>query len=387
MNTTSRNLLILLLLIVWGLYTILVYRGCYDTLCTSCGDSASTLVPSDTTNPYDLAFKWSSPQAYVNPGFTQIRDDLKAKASETNIVEIVGLYFAEEAESEEAGAALGLARAEEIRKKYFADLPDYMVRLSAKLAEDVPSNAKTGFFEASEFGFISPENDKSLGFLWSNPKPFATNAFDAVKDSIQAGMTDNNILEIIGLYYEGETTPEGIENIGLERAKLIRKQFFPDIPEDRIRLRARANPDVESAKRNYFESAIFEWISPKETGTSTVEELDDRIIIRFAYNSTVKEIDPKVDEYLIKLAKRVNQTGESITIVGHADSSGPSDYNEELGMRRATQIKNILIKDGVSADVIAISSMGERQPVASNDTEQGQRENRRAEVRLIKKED
>ena len=46
----------------------------------------------------------------------------------------------------------------------------------------------------------------------------------------------------------------------------------------------------------------------------------------------------------------------------------------------------VLVGFGAGADQIEASSKGESQPVASNDTEEGRHENRRVEVRLIKKQ-
>ena len=42
----------------------------------------------------------------------------------------------------------------------------------------------------------------------------------------------------------------------------------------------------------------------------------------------------------------------------------------------------ILVANGVSADIIDVSGMGETQPVASNDTEEGRAKNRRVEIHV-----
>lgn len=52
---------------------------------------------------------------------------------------------------------------------------------------------------------------------------------------------------------------------------------------------------------------------------------------------------------------------KGINVVGHADRSGPSDYNDKLAMRRATTIKKELIARGISADMISISGRGENE--------------------------
>ncbi len=385
MTTTSRNLLILFLLIAWVLYTVLVYRGCYDTLCPPCGEQeeAVIIIPPGADNPYDLSFSWANDTPYVKQTFTSIQDSLIQQTTETKILSITGKYFPEE-EAPSGFENMGMARAERIRSQLFGELPRSHIRLKTSVFSFEPEGAKEGFFEASSFDHIEPVNEYPLAFLWMNPKPFTGDGLQAKVDSIMALSNGTDILEITGLYYEGETTAG--QNIGLERAREVREAFFGDLPEDRIRLRARADENVAFAQDHYFQAAQFEWISTEETVSETVEELADRIIIRFPYNSVEKDYDPDVDEYLQKLADRVETTGESVRLTGHTDNTGTPEYNMDLGMRRAQQIRLILINQGVPADQITVESKGETQAVAPNATDEGRHENRRVEVRLIKQE-
>jgi outer membrane protein OmpA-like peptidoglycan-associated protein len=385
MTTSSRNLLILFLIIIWGLYTVFVYKGCYDTLCSSCGggteEEAILIAPSAEESPFDLSFSWDVDTPSVKQAFASVSDSLSGETTEAKILTITGLYFKGE-KAPDGFEDLGLARAYEIRNRLFSDLDDSQVRLRSSMFPSVPEGAREGYFQGARFGHIQPINPYPIAFLWKNPKPFTSDGLDAKLAEIMAEDSGSNILEITGLYFEDETD-EG-QNIGLERARRIREQFFADLPDDRIQLRARADRSVATAKDGYFEAAVFEWVSTEETVSGTVEELADRIIIRFPYNSVEKDYDPAVDEYLDKLAGRVKETGESVQLTGHTDNSGAPDYNMDLGMRRAEQIKNILLQKGVPANLVSTESKGETQAVAPNTTEQGRHENRRVEVRLIK---
>lgn len=51
--------------------------------------------------------------------------------------------------------------------------------------------------------------------------------------------------------------------------------------------------------------------------------------------------------------------GKHIEIVGHADPRGPDEYNAKLGRSRAQSVQDFLIDRGLSASVIAVSTMGE----------------------------
>lgn len=223
-------------------------------------------------------------------------------------------------------------------------------------------------------------------FKWSDPKAYTNENFDSLRQVVLAGMKDKNILEITGMYFEGEPKPDGFDNLGFARAEQIRALFGTAIDEGRIRIRARTMDEREGVQQNPFTASAFEWIVPEEKVAETVEELDDRIIMRFPFGSTEKEYDPKVDEYLKKLAERVKKTGEKVTLTGHTDNVGEDDANIRLGMERARAIKSFLVRNGANPDQIEAVSKGEGQPVASNETEEGRHENRRVEARLIKKQ-
>ncbi|MCB9349728.1 MAG: OmpA family protein [Lewinellaceae bacterium] len=223
-------------------------------------------------------------------------------------------------------------------------------------------------------------------FKWSDPKAYTNENFDSLRQVVLAGMKDNNILEITGMYFEGEPKPEDFANLGFARAEQIRALFGNALVDDRVRIRARTMDDREGVQEHPFSASAFEWIVPEEKVAETVEELDDRIIIRFPFGSTEKEYDPKVDEYLEKLAERMKKTGEKVTLTGHTDNVGEDEANIRLGMERTRAIKSFLVRNGADPDQIETVSKGEGQPVASNETEEGRHENRRVEVRLIKKQ-
>lgn len=225
-----------------------------------------------------------------------------------------------------------------------------------------------------------------IDFKWSDATAFTNDGFDALKQGILAKGTPKGILEITGFYFEGEPKPQGYDNMGFARADKVKALFAGAIPDDRIRLKARLIDEREGVRTGYFEAAQFDWITPEETTAQTVEELDDRIIIRFPFGSAEREYDPNVEEYLDKLSKRLLQTGESVALVGHTDNVGSDETNLKLGRIRAQGIKNLLVGKGVKSDQITVDSKGESQPVATNDTEEGRYENRRAELRLIKKQ-
>ena len=66
-----------------------------------------------------------------------------------------------------------------------------------------------------------------------------------------------------------------------------------------------------------------------------------------------------------------------LKIHGHTDSTGTMEYNRGLAERRAQSAKDYLVNKGISANRIITEGYGEGSPRASNETEEGRRQNRR----------
>lgn len=74
--------------------------------------------------------------------------------------------------------------------------------------------------------------------------------------------------------------------------------------------------------------------------------------------------------------------GSTITAVGHACSRGSANANERFSKLRAETIKQYLIGKGVPGEQISLEWKGDREPAASNDTEEGRKLNRRVELNI-----
>ena len=73
----------------------------------------------------------------------------------------------------------------------------------------------------------------------------------------------------------------------------------------------------------------------------------------------------------------------TVSIAGHTDTTGPTDYNQALSTRRAEAVSEMLGDAGINASRISTTGYGESQPVASNDTRAGRIANRRVEITLM----
>jgi outer membrane protein OmpA-like peptidoglycan-associated protein len=81
---------------------------------------------------------------------------------------------------------------------------------------------------------------------------------------------------------------------------------------------------------------------------------------------------------LDKIATYMKNNKElQLIIEGHTDNVGPSQYNLSLSKRRAQSVEAYLIAQGIDKSRFEAKGYGMQQPVASNDTKEGQRLNRR----------
>lgn len=224
----------------------------------------------------------------------------------------------------------------------------------------------------------------ALTYKYNDPKAYTSPVnFQALKDSILRGKTDDNILEITGLYFKDETTPTGFENMGVARAESARALLSADVMGERVRILHKQVDEFENAKVNPFKSVDFKWVEIK-VEKSEVVQLPDKAVMLFPVNSVGMIEDPVTNKYFDDLAANIQKTGEKIALTGHTDNTGSDESNMDLGLRRAKAIMNILTSKGVDKNIITVESKGETMPVATNDSEAGRHQNRRVELRLIK---
>jgi peptidoglycan-associated lipoprotein len=72
-----------------------------------------------------------------------------------------------------------------------------------------------------------------------------------------------------------------------------------------------------------------------------------------------------------------------ISIEGHCDERGSTEYNLGLGQRRAEAAKNFLISLGITADRMTTVSWGKERPFCTEHTEECWSQNRRAHLVLV----
>ena len=108
---------------------------------------------------------------------------------------------------------------------------------------------------------------------------------------------------------------------------------------------------------------------------------DQRSIIYFEHNSN--ELTQQAYETLNSIIKFTsNRPDLKITVEGFTDSHGNPTYNKQLSKFRADMVKSYLIGQGVSASRINSFGRGPQNPLKSNSSFEGRKQNRRVEIEI-----
>lgn len=115
----------------------------------------------------------------------------------------------------------------------------------------------------------------------------------------------------------------------------------------------------------------------RNTGQELILTLPQDLL--FATDSATLRPDLQQDLRVIA-TNLVNYPRSDVIVVGHTDNTGSAAYNQTLSERRAQSVAQVLRSQGVSANRIQTIGRGLNQPVASNATPEGRRQNRRVEI-------
>lgn len=114
------------------------------------------------------------------------------------------------------------------------------------------------------------------------------------------------------------------------------------------------NTNIDSAKVQGITSILFDY---------------DKFDIRDDMQENIKTNSALVKNKTFKLE-------------GNCDEFGSDEYNFALGLKRANAVKAALVNEGISADSISMTSLGEGNPVCFEKTQECWAKNRRVDLKL-----
>jgi len=141
-------------------------------------------------------------------------------------------------------------------------------------------------------------------------------------------------------------------------------------------------PDLPAATYLADEERELRWIRGVE-----VERRGGALMVRFPSDLLFPvgsaQLTDAAKPRLVGLAETLQRhPGTRLQAQGYADASGPADVNQRLSERRAIAVRDFLVAEGLQPERIDVAGYGIGSPIASNDTPEGRRLNRRVEVEV-----
>ncbi|SEH05506.1 putative lipoprotein YiaD precursor [Candidatus Venteria ishoeyi] len=98
------------------------------------------------------------------------------------------------------------------------------------------------------------------------------------------------------------------------------------------------------------------------------------------------ELRPESFPELNKVAKLMRENPDmEIEVSGYTDNVGSDSFNLKLSTNRTEEVKKYLVSKKINKNRIIAKGYGKENPVTSNETEEGQQQNRRVEFTILKK--
>lgn len=137
------------------------------------------------------------------------------------------------------------------------------------------------------------------------------------------------------------------------------------------------------------EPVSMELMARTEAKDKTQETIDDAEGTNINLSADVlfevdkAELTKEADAVIADAAQRIQDSGvDRADIAGHADSSGDDAINDPLSKERAEAVQSALDEHIDTEVTFTAKGFGSKEPIASNDSEDGRRRNRRVTVTI-----
>lgn len=236
-------------------------------------------------------------------------------------------------------------------------------------------------FNNSSFTILPPISEK------------VTEGVGELKTYLETTGNEDKMIDIVGYYDSGEKNTSAFANLGLARSNSVKNYFVNQgVSSSRINaygeLRSSLVPDGNVYK-GPIEYRIFNQAN-EDLDATNAALLDiekslraDPLVLYFDYGEASVTLSEKQRLQIGDISRYLDKKeGATITVEGHTDSQGSLTTNDRLGLERAEFAKAYLVNNGISGSKIKTVTKGERNPIETNDTEEGRNKNRRAVITL-----
>lgn len=230
-------------------------------------------------------------------------------------------------------------------------------------------------FELSSTEILSPISGKVINGVGSLQTYLAQNP--------------NQVINITGLYADGETNNTAFPNLGLARANAVKNYFVDNgIPSSQTNTFGKLMPDLVPQETTLLGPVTYAILQGEENTADEFKALHDEIkanplVLYFNTGKAAISLTPEQRQKVANISRYLDKVeGASCKVVGHTDNTGDRITNIVLGQERADFAMSYLVRNGIASDKISATSQGPDAPIAPNDTEEGRSKNRRTVVTL-----
>jgi OmpA-OmpF porin, OOP family len=149
--------------------------------------------------------------------------------------------------------------------------------------------------------------------------------------------------------------------------------------------------DVEVSKVTLVKAPIIKEITGTEAKEDTFNinelKLDTAIVLNnIVFDFNKSDLLPQSYPEINKLFRLMTSNPKlRIKLEGHTDNVGGYLFNLQLSLRRVESVAGYLVEKGIEANRLEFAGYSYTVPVASNETEEGRRLNRRVAFKIIEK--
>lgn len=178
--------------------------------------------------------------------------------------------------------------------------------------------------------------------------------------------------------------------------------FAPKKPADEVTVLPGPDGHVGTVvvQRGGERHVLDQAYATSRAGESTVTRLSEEQV-RESYGSELRALpsrpakfllyfvfgtDELTDESQAELRKVLDELKQrpmpDIAVIGHTDTVGDHETNDQLSAQRAAKVKGFLVEIGIAAERVQVSGRGEREPLVSTADNVDEPRNRRVEINV-----
>jgi outer membrane protein OmpA-like peptidoglycan-associated protein len=172
------------------------------------------------------------------------------------------------------------------------------------------------------------------------------------------------------------------EKADVEAARVAAEQARLAAEAQAQQARQQAQATAEQAEREKAELReklrvqLNSVLETRETARGLIVNISDVL-----FDTASAALKPGAREKLARVAGiLLSQPGLQLSVEGHTDSVGSDEYNLRLSERRASSVRDYLVRQGIQPGAVGTTGLGESMPVATNGNASGRQQNRRVEL-------